>query len=117
MSLISSAMENCIMLDKQTLPDGRGGFITTWKDGAEFMAAFAYDTSLNTQIANAVTSIDKYRITTAKTVVLDFHDVFRRGKNGRTYRITRDAEDDKTPPSAGLQYRAYKAEEYDLAGD
>lgn len=117
MSLVQNAMEKCVLLDKRKSSDGRGGFITTWEDGAEFMAAFAYDTSLTTQIANASTSIDKYRITTGRTVVLDFHDVFKRILNGKTYRITRDAEDDKTPLSAGLNYRGYLAEEYVLTGD
>ena len=53
MSLLSNAMENCIMLDKRTLPDGRGGTTTTWVEGAEFQAAIVYDTSIEASIAEA----------------------------------------------------------------
>ena len=43
MSLLDAAMEPFVMMDKTTVPDGYGGYYSTWKDGAEFQAAASYD--------------------------------------------------------------------------
>ena len=39
MSLIDVMMEECVMVDKRTVPDGMGGFDYEWVDGAQFRAA------------------------------------------------------------------------------
>ena len=46
MSLLSEAMTSCVILDKRTTPDGYGGVITEWVDGAEFQAAIVKDSSI-----------------------------------------------------------------------
>ena len=39
MSLLDDALETCVIMDKTTQPDGYGGYIPTYKEGAEFKAA------------------------------------------------------------------------------
>lgn len=117
MSLLSNAMENCIMLDKRTLPDGRGGTTTTWVEGAEFQAAIVYDTSIEASIAEAQGVKSLYKIVTTKAVNLQYHDVLRRQSDSKIFRVTSDGDDSKTPRTAGLDMRVVKAEEYTLAGD
>ena len=43
MSLLSDAMDNCIVIDKVKAPDGYGGGIDTFKEGMEFKAAIVFD--------------------------------------------------------------------------
>lgn len=112
MSLLSEAMENCIMMDKSTVSDGRGGFITKWTDGAEITAAIVFDSSMQARIAEASGVKALYTVTTAKNVNLQYHDVFRRASDGKIFRVTSDGDDKKTPNSATLNMRQVTAEEF-----
>lgn len=112
MSLLSEAMENCIMMDKTTKSDGRGGFDVAWIDGASFDAACVFDSSMQARMAEAAGVKALYTITTAKNVNLQYHDVFRRSSDGKIFRVTSDGDDKKTPASATLNMRQVTAEEF-----
>jgi hypothetical protein len=112
MSLLSEAFEKCIMLDKVTESDGRGGFISTWKDGAEFDAAITFDSSMQARVAEASGVKALYTITTAKNVNLQYHDILKRSSDGKIFRVTSDGDDKKTPASATLNMRQVTAEEF-----
>lgn len=114
MSLLTEAMETCTMIDRTTAPDGYGGIITTWVDGAAFQAAIVLDSSMQARTAavQGVTSL--YTVTTKKNLNLQFHDVFRRGSDGKVFRVTSDGDDKKTPASAALNMRQVSAEEWSL---
>lgn len=114
MSLLSSAMTTCVMLNKQTSADGYGGYITTWADGAEFEAAIVLDTSMEARIGEQQGVTALYTITTTKALNLQYHDVFRRVEDGKIFRVTSDGDDKKTPPTAGLNMRQVSAEEWEL---
>ncbi len=112
MSLLSEAMEKCIMMDKTTTSDGRGGFEVTWKDGAEFDSAIVFDSSMQARAAEAAGVKSLYTVTTAKNVNLQYHDVFRRTSDGKIFRVTSDGDDKHTPASASLNMRQVTAEEF-----
>jgi len=114
MSLLDAAMESFIMLDKRTAPDGYGGILTTWVDGAEFKAAASYDTSMQARVAGVQGVTSLYTITTARGVNLQYHDVVKRLRDGKIMRVTSDGDDKKTPQGAGLDMRQVAAEEYTL---
>lgn len=115
MSLLDDFMDTCVMLDKTTAADGYGGYITTWTDGAEFQAAITLDTSIDARVAEKAGVKSLYTVTTAKVLVLEFHDVFRRKRDGKIFRVTSDGDDKATPKSAGLDMRQVTAEEWVLA--
>lgn len=117
MSLLTEAMETCTMIDRTTAPDGYGGIITTWVDGAAFQAAIVLDSSMQARTAavQGVTSL--YTVTTKKNLNLQFHDVFRRGSDGKVFRVTSDGDDKKTPASAALNMRQVSAEEWSLPNE
>ena len=117
MSLLLESFEPCVILDKTTESDGRGGVITKWKDGAEFTAAVVFNSSLEAKVAEKQGVKSLYKITTTKSVVLQYHDVFRRESDGKIFRITSDGKDNKTPASASLDMRVVDAEEYIPTGE
>lgn len=117
MSLLLEAMEPCVMLDKVSRSDGRGGVIYTWTEGAEFRAAVTYDTSMEARIGETLGVKSLYTITTTKAVNLRYHDVFKLLSNGDIFRVTSDGDYNKTPESAGLDMRVVQAEEWVLTGD
>ena len=117
MSLLAEAYEPCIMLNKTKEMDGYGGYVNVWSEGAEFQAAFAFDGSLNAQIAAKQGVSSLYRITTTRALTLDYHDVFKRIRDGKIFRVTTDGDDEYTPKSAGLDMRQVRAEEWSLPND
>lgn len=114
MSLLSLAMTPCVMMDKTTRPDGEGGIITSWVDGAEFEAAIVFDNSMEAKIAEKQGVTSLYTITTTKDIIFRYHDVFRRLDDGKIFRVTSDGDDKYTPSVATLNMRQVSAEEYEM---
>ena len=114
MSLLTEAMTKCVFLDKMHVPDGYGGHDEIWTDGAEFDAAVVLDSSTQARIAEKQGVTALYTVTTKKTVNLQFHEVFKRKSDGKTFRVTSDGDDKKTPDSAWLNMRQVSAEEWEI---
>lgn len=114
MSLLSEAMESCIMLDKTTEADGYGGRDVVWRDGAQFDAAIVFDSSIEARTAEAAGVKSLYTVTTSRAFMLDYHDVFRRERDNKIFRVTSDGDDSYTPASTALDMRQVTAEEWRL---
>ena len=112
MSLLAEQMEKCVMLDKTTVPDGYGGYRAVYVDGAEFYAAITFDTSIEARTAEQQGVTSMYTVTTGKELTLEYHDVFRRARDGKIFRVTSDGDDKYTPVSATLNMRQVTAEEW-----
>lgn len=114
MSLLSEAMEDCVLMDKSTQPDGYGGYKTTWTEGAQIQAAIVLDTSMEARSAEKQGVTALYTVTTSKALNLQYHDVFKRLSDDKIFRVTSDGDDKKTPASAGLNMRQVTAEQWSL---
>lgn len=114
MSLIDTMKEACTMLDRQTIPDGLGGFSYAWVDGATFSAAIVKDTSTQARTAEKQGVTELYTVTVDKGLALDFHDVFRRDSDGAIFRVTSNITDNKTPNVASFQFGQVSAERWVL---
>ena len=114
MSLLEEAKETCVILDKKRVPDGEGGFITEWTEGAEFKAAIVFNTSMEARLAEKQGVTSLYTVTISRNAMLEYHDVFRRLKDGKIFRVTSDGDDSYTPQSTDLDMRQINCEEYSL---
>lgn len=114
MSLLDEAMENCVFLNKARVDDGYGGYKTEWTEGAEFKAAIVFDTSIEARVGEIQGVTSLYTITTAKSLTLEYHDVFKRLSDNKIFRVTSDGDDKYTPMSAGLDMRQCTAEEWEV---
>ena len=113
MSLLSEYMDECVLLNKVSTPDGYGGRIETWSDsGVIFNAAIVLDSSMQSKIGQQMGVTGVYTITTQKSMNLQFHEAFRRIKDSKVFRVTTDGDDKKTPESATLNMRQVSAEEW-----
>ena len=113
MSLLSDAMERCVMMHKTSQDDPYGGdAIISWQDGATFNAAIVFNTSMEARIAQAQNVSSLYTVTTARSKVLEYHEIFRRLRDGKIFRVTSDGDDVYTPRAAGLDMRQVTAEEF-----
>lgn len=116
MSLVDNAMEKTYIMDKTTSPDGRGGVITAYKEGAEIKVAYSFDTSTEARIAEQAGTANRFTLTTRKSINLQYHDVIKRDRDGKIFRVTSDGDDNYTPGTASIDMRQVEAEEWTLPG-
>lgn len=113
MTMIEEGMEPCVLMNKVSVPDGEGGFITQMTDGAEFQAAITFDSSMQARVGEKQGVTSLYTVTTNKNAKLEFHDVIKRLRDGKLFRITSDGDDKQTPARAKFgQYLQVTAEEW-----
>ena len=112
MRLLTQAMEDVVMLEKKRVPDGEGGFTTEWVDGVRFKAAISFDNSIEARTAEKQGVTSLYTVTVPLNFKLEYHDVFKRLRDGKVFRVTSDGDDKITPPSASFQFAQVTAEEW-----
>lgn len=117
MSLLSAAYETCQYINRAVVPDGEGGNMTVWTDGALFEAAIRLDSSMEARIGEVQGVTALYTVITERSINLQYHEVIRRLSDGKIFRITSDGDDKKTPESATLNMRSVSAEEWSLPSD
>lgn len=114
MSLMDEFKYPVCFMEKTRVPDGAGGFKTTWTQGAKFVASITLDTSIEARVAEKQGVTNLYTINTSKKVMLEYHDVLRRLYDGKIFRVTSDGDDKFTPDSSTLDIRQVTAEEWSL---
>lgn len=112
MSLLTQAMEDVVMLEKKRVPDGEGGFTVEWVDGVSFKSAITFDSSMEARTAEKQGVTSLYTVTVPVNAKLEYHDVFRRARDGKVFRVTSDGDDKITPASASFQFAQVTAEEW-----
>jgi head-tail adaptor len=101
------------MVPKRT-PDGSGGNDTEWTEGKTFKAAVVRDNSTEAKKADAAGTVETYTVTVSRAVDLKYHDVFKRLSDGKTFRITSDNAEKKTPGCSALDIAQSTAEAWRL---
>ena len=114
MSLVDNAMEKSYIIDKITAPDGRGGITTAYKDGAEIKVAYSFNTSTEARVAEQAGATNRFTLTTRRSINLQYHDIVKRDRDGKIFRVTSDGDDNYAPSSSSLDMRQVEAEEWSL---
>ena len=117
MNLYEAAMEDSVIIDKTTVPDGYGGVKTVYTEGAPIDVAYSFDASTQARIAAQEGVKNRYTLTTKKSVVLQFTDIVKRVRDGKYFQITSDGKDNLTPPSSSLDIRQVEAEEWEMPNE
>ncbi len=112
--LVEEFKKECVFLEHKRIEDGEGGFYTEWVEGAKFLAAIAYNTTLEVKVAEKEGVTSLYTVTTGKNAVLQYHDVFKRLSDGKIFRVTSDGEDVISPERASFELSQVTAEEWRL---
>lgn len=112
--MVYDAMEPCVLMERKRVADGAGGFIVQWTEGPEFEAAITFDSSMQARIGESQGVTSLYTVTVPKTAALDYHEVFKRLKDGKIFRVTSDGDDIVTPQRASFQFAQFTAEEWGL---
>lgn len=112
--LIDAFMTDCVMMDRQTASDGLGGFTRTWVEGAAFQAAIVKDNTMQARVAEQQGVTELYTVTVSESLVLDFHDVFKRLEDGAVFRVTSNVTDSRPPSVASFHFGQVTAERWEL---
>lgn len=117
MSLLDEAMEQYIIINQIKVPDGYGGTTDAWSDGPKIKGAMVFNTSQEARTGQALGVKSLYTFTTQKNVNLQYHNVIKRLRDGKIFRVTSDGDDSFTPASASLNMRQVTCEEWELTNE
>ena len=117
MSLLDSMMDDCVILDRVKTSDGVLGFRSVWTDGDAFRALVKKDTSTEARLAEKQGVTEVYTVVTARGFGLEYHDVFRRLKDGAVFRVTANQRDSEAPDASSVQIGKVSAERWELPND
>lgn len=115
MSLYEKMMEEFIIMDKKRVSDGEGGFTTEWEEGATIMAVAVQDTTMEAKIAEKQGVTSTWKITTSKSINLEYHDVLKCVRTEQIFRITSRGGEVVSPKMATLDISQVEAEAWELA--
>lgn len=114
-TLFEQQMESCHIVDKTTVPDGRGGVETVYVEGAPIDVAFSFNDSVSVVIADQEKVTDMYTLITKKKVVLLAGDIIIRDKDDSTFKIETNSTDSTPPEISALDMRQVKAKKFKLS--
>lgn len=97
-------------MEKTRTPDGAGGYITTWTEGAEFLNYQALNTSMEARRAEKEGVTSLYSALVNRDVPIEYNDFFRDRDTGETYRVTSEPKDKQAPKSASFALKYFTAE-------
>lgn len=110
MSLLDDFARSCVWMEKTRIPDGAGGYITEWTEGAEFINYQALDTSMEARRAEKEGVKSLYSALVNRAVPIEYGDYFKDRSSGTTYRVTSDPSEKEAPKSATFALKAFTAE-------
>lgn len=105
--------ETCVMLTRTVVLDGLGTYKETYVEGVEFEAVVRKDDTVQDRIAEKQGLKESYTVVVQKGFPLKFHDVFRRNKDGNTYRVLSNIADKQTPSFSSINIGSVTAERWD----
>ncbi len=114
MSLLEDAREKCTLINEIAEDDGYGNYNPTYKDGVTFEADIVFNNSVEALRASNEGVRSLYKIFTSREITLKYHQIFRRERDKKIFRVTSDGDDQFTPNSATLDLRVVSAEEWEL---
>ena len=109
MNLLENMMDACVMMDKTTVSDGIGGIVSVWVEGAEFAAFVRKESAPEITVAEQTGAKEMFTVVVPMTVSLEYHDVFKRLRDGAIFRLTSNTRDGETSRTASTPVQVARA--------
>lgn len=110
MSLLDAFARSCVLLKKIAVPDGMGGELASWADGASFECSLALDNCMEARRAEKEGVTSLYTALVDKDMPISYGDYFRDTASGETYRVTSNPKEKVAPATSGLSLKVFTAE-------
>lgn len=114
MSLLTQMMDDCRIMNHVRMDDDYGGYTDTWTEGATFKAAIAKNASPEQQIAEKEGISEAFTVVVEDSFTLDYHDVFKRVRDGAIFRVTSRTTDSTAHPASTVRIAKVTAERWVL---
>lgn len=114
MSLLTDFAVPCVLMEKKRVPDGEGGYIATWAEGAEFENYQYLDTSMEARRAQQDGVKSLYSALVKKGFPIEYGDAFKDKNTGLTYRVTSHPGEKQAPASSTFDLKYFTAERWSL---
>lgn len=114
MSLLDDFARTCVLMEKKRVPDGAGGYMVQWEEGAEFTNYQALDTSMEARIAEKQGVTSLYSALVRADFPIEYNDYFRDKTTRLTYCVTSNPEEKTAPKSASFSLKSFTAERKEL---
>jgi len=108
-NLLENMMDACVMMDKTTVSDGIGGIVSVWVEGAEFAAFVRKESAPEITVAEQTGAKEMFTVVVPMTVSLEYHDVFKRLRDGAIFRLTSNTRDGETSRTASTPVQVARA--------
>ena len=114
MSLLTQMMDDCRIMNRMRTDDDYGGYTEAWTEGAKFKAAIAKDSSPEQLVAEKQGVAEAFTVVVSDTFSLDYHEVFKRVKDGAIFRVTSRTTDSTAHPASTVRIAKVTAERWVL---
>ncbi|MBO7624381.1 MAG: head-tail adaptor protein [Bacteroidales bacterium] len=114
LSLLTQMMDDCRIMNHVRMDDDYGGYTDTWTEGATFKAAIAKNASPEQQIAEKEGISEAFTVVVEDSFTLDYHDVFKRVRDGAIFRVTSRTTDSTAHPASTVRIAKVTAERWVL---
>lgn len=111
---IQDNYEPLIFVEKRTISDGFGGFITEYVEGAEFMGAVVTTQTMERRIAEQQGVEALYSIYADKNVPIDFMDIIKRKADNIYFQVSSRPSDMTAPRNSTLNFFMVTAKEFTI---
>ena len=112
--LLDDFEKKCVVMEKTRQPDGAGGYILQWTEGAEFSNYYSLDTSMEARRAEKEGVAGLYSALVRADFSIEYDDYFKDKGTGLTYRVTSNPEEKVAPKSASFALKYFTAERKEL---
>ena len=114
MSLLTQMMEECRILNHIRTDDDYVGYTDAWTEGATFKAAIAKSGTTEQLVADQKGIDEAFTVVVEDTFTLDYHDVFKRMRDGAIFRVTSNTTDSTAHPASTVRIAKVTAERWVL---
>lgn len=114
MSLLEDFAIPCVLMEKKRVPDGSGGYITTWNEGLPFENYQYLDTSMEARRAEQDGVKSLYSALVQKDFPIEYGDAFKDTNTGLTYKVTSNPDEKKAPKSSTFNLKYFTVERWVL---
>ena len=113
-TLLDSMAEECTLIDPRTVQTPTGGYGQALSDSVTFTAVIRKDNTLPARVAEKQGVKELYTVVVPKGFPFRYHSVFRRHKDGLTYRVTSNIADNEAPERSSIKVGSVTAERWDI---
>lgn len=114
-NLLFDAMEPCVKMEQTPIEDAGGGYTSMgWSDVMAFDGFVRKESTPEIIVADKQEVKETFTLVVRSGIVLKYHDVFRRVRDGAVFRLTSNTQDGQTLAASSVPIASANCERWVL---